>query len=157
MYNYGMSVAARYGQNLQETEEIANDGFYKMLHHIDRYREEVPFTLWLRRVIINCGIDYYRKSKTRSQAVIASGATANTRNEGADELDREYLLQLVRQLPAQYRLVFVLHVLEGYSHEEIARQLGITRGTSKSNLAKARKKLQAMVQLHNRQVTEYGK
>jgi len=53
--------------------------------------------------------------------------------------------------------VFVLHVIEGYNHEEIAKQLGISRGTSKSNLAKARKKLQALVILHNRQVAEYGK
>lgn len=150
-------MAARYGQNLQETEEIANDGFYKMLHYIDRYRKEVPFKLWLRRIIINCGIDYYRKNKSRTSQELSPRVAVSTRNEGADQLDREYLLQLVRQLPPQYRMVFVLHVMEGYNHEEIARQLGISRGTSKSNLSKARKKLQAMVQLHNRQVSEYGK
>lgn len=157
MYNYGMSVAARYGQHLQETEEIANDGFYKMLDNIHRYRQEVPFKLWLRRIIINCGIDYYRKQQTRERAQASQPTRGNIRNAGADELDREYLLQLVRELPSQYRMVFVLHVIEGYKHEEIAKQLGISRGTSKSNLAKARKKLQALVILHNRQVTEYGK
>jgi RNA polymerase sigma-70 factor (ECF subfamily) len=157
MYNFGMSVAARYGQHLQETEEIANDGFYKMLENIDRYRPEVPFQLWLRRIIINCGIDHYRKQQTRQRAQISQPTKGNIRNAGADELDREYLLQLVRQLSPQYRMVFVLHVIEGFSHEEIAEQLGISRGTSKSNLAKARKKLQEQVVLHNRQVTEYGK
>ncbi|MEL6971256.1 MAG: RNA polymerase sigma factor [Bacteroidota bacterium] len=156
MYNFGMSVAARYGRNLQETEEIANDGFLKMLRNIDRYRPEVPFKLWLRRIIINCGIDHYRKRQAEQRGIYDLRPPI-THNQVSENLEGEYLLRLVQHLPAQYRIVFVLHVIEGYSHNEIANSLGISRGTSKSNLAKARKKLQQMLQIHHQQISGYGK
>ncbi len=156
MYNYGMSVAARYGQNRQETEEIANDGFLKMFRNIHQYRDQVPFKLWLRRIIINCGIDHYRKRQAHKEGIYELRPPI-TYNKANDKLEGEYLLQLVQHLPAQYRIVFVLHVIEGYSHEEISLELGIARGTSKSNLAKARKKLQDMLRIHQQQVQGYGK
>lgn len=156
MYDYGMSIAARYGQNLPETEEIANDGFFKMLKHIDRYQGQGPFKLWLRKIITNCGIDHYRKIQSQKNRIIEL-KTQFISNEGSDMLESEYLLKLVRRLSPGYRMVFVLHVMEGYNHDEIAAKLNISKGTSKSNLAKARKKLQDMLHIHNRQVTEYGK
>lgn len=156
MYNYGMSVAARYGRNRQETEEIANDGFLKMLRNIHQYQDQVPFKLWLRRIIINCGIDHYRKRQAQKEGIYELRPPV-TYNKASEQLEGEYLLQLVQHLPAQYRIVFVLHVIEGYSHEEISLELGIARGTSKSNLAKARKKLQDMLRIHQQQVQGYGK
>lgn len=156
LYNFGMSVAARYGQNLQETEEIANDGFLKMFKKIHLYQEHIPFKLWLRRIIINCGIDYYRKHQAKKSGIFELRSPV-TYNKVDDKLEGEFLLELVQYLPPKYRIVFVLHVIEGYSHEEIAIKLGISRGTSKSNLSKARKKLQAMLQIHHQQVSGYGK
>ena len=156
MYNYGMSVAARYGQNEQETEEIANDGFLKMLRNIHQYQDQVPFKLWLRRIIINCGIDHYRKRQAQQKGIYDLRPPI-THNQATERLEGEYLLRLVQHLPPQYRIVFVLHVIEGYSHAEIASSLGISRGSSKSNLAKARKKLQQMLQIHQQQISGYGK
>ena len=156
MYNYGMSIASRYAQNLPETEEIANDGFYKMLKNIHRYKPSIPFKLWLRRIIINCAIDHYRKQEVR-KVEMPQAAPNKVFNTASDRLDSEYLLGLIRQLPNQYRMVFVLHVIEGYSHEEIGEKLGISKGTSKSNLAKARKKLQSMVVMFNQKSAGYGK
>lgn len=155
MYNYGMSIASRYAQNLPETEEIANDGFFKMLKYIERYKPSTPFKLWLRRIIINCAIDHYRKQEVR-KVEIPQPASNKVFNTAAGRLDSEYLQALIRQLPTQYRMVFVLHVIEGYSHEEISNKLGISKGTSKSNLSKARKKLQLMVEVFNQKNAGYG-
>lgn len=155
MYDFGMTVAARYGRTREETEEIANDAFYKMLKHIDRYRSETPFKLWLRRIIINCGIDHYRKFQTKSASNNVPRQLVLS-NAVAEQTEQAFLLSLVRQLPESYRMVFILHVVEGYSHAEIAQQLGINKGTSKSNLAKARRKLQSMLARNNKSMQAYG-
>lgn len=148
MYDYGMSIAARFGSTQAESEDIANEGFYKVIAHISRFDPKVPFLLWVRRIIINCGIDQYRKGK--SQYVENQTDNIAIANKGGESLDSEYLLDMVRSLPPQYRMVFVLHAVEGFSHEEIAQKLNIKKGTSKSNLSKARTKLQAMVHTHNK-------
>lgn len=148
MYNYGMTVASRYGSTLAESEDIANEGFYKVLKNIGKYDPKIPFLAWVRRIIINCGIDHFRKQRSKKMASVKPLSTIS--NNGLKALESEYLLQMVRSLPPQYKMVFVLHAIEGFSHEEIASKLKINKGTSKSNLAKARKKLQEMVTQHNK-------
>lgn len=140
VYDYGMSVAARYGSSLQETEEIANDAFYKMLKHIKQYQSHIPFKLWLRRIVINTGIDHFRKQRVRVRKIDLPNLQ-RTYNAGSEKLDKDDLLELLNSLSPQYKLVFILHVIEGYSHEEIADKLQISIGTSKSNLSKARANL----------------
>ncbi len=154
MYDYGMSVAARYARNMEDNEEIANDGFYKMLTKIHTYADHIPFKLWLRKIIINCGIDHFRKNQKQASYDLYSEINLE-QNEGEQNLDSEYLLFMIRQLSPAYRMVFILFVIEGFSHEEIAMQLGISEGTSKSNLSKARKNLQSLIQKHN-QHSNYG-
>lgn len=153
MYNYGMSVASRYGQSLQESEDIANEGFYKILKSIEKYKPSIPFLLWVRRIIINCGIDHYRKRKMIVNSV--SDISQQTTNLGEQGLNADYLLDMIRRLSPQYRMVFVLHSIDGFTHEEIAKKLNISKGTSKSNLSKARKKLQEMVAIHNQENVTY--
>jgi RNA polymerase sigma factor (sigma-70 family) len=154
MYNFGMSIASRYARNLQDAEEIANDGFYKMLHKIESYPDHIPFRLWVRKIIINCGIDHFRKFQAK-EVTLVNMDTSQSQNAGEVNLDSEYLLEMIRQLSPSYRMVFVLFVLEGYSHEEIALHLGISEGTSKSNLSKARKNLQTLILKHNQHIN-YG-
>ncbi|MDF1695218.1 MAG: sigma-70 family RNA polymerase sigma factor [Saprospiraceae bacterium] len=148
MYDYGMTIASRYGNTQAESEDIANEGFYKVLKNISKYDLKAPFLAWVRRVIINCAIDHFRKSKKFQ--VGAAQEYGNTVNEGMSQMESDYLLQMIRSLPPQYKMVFNLHTLEGYSHEEISQKLNISKGTSKSNLSKARKKLQEMVKQHNK-------
>lgn len=144
LYDYGMSIAARYGTCLQDTEEITNDGFYKILKNINRYKEGTPFKLWVRRIIINTGIDFFRKRKNKPE-LSSIGADSKTYNKGEENLNQEYLINLLNQLSPQYKMVFILHVIEGYTHEEISSRLDISIGTSKSNLSKARKNLKKML------------
>lgn len=152
LYDYGMSIAARYGTSLEDTEEITNDAFYKILKNINTYREEIPFKLWVRRIIINTGIDFYRKHKNKPKLSPLDVAT-KTYNEGEEKLDQEYLLNLLNRLSPQYKMVFVLHVIEGYNHQEISEQLNISVGTSKSNLSKARTNLKKL--LAKQEINEY--
>lgn len=151
MYDYGMSIAARYSNNNQDKEEIANDAFFKMLNKIETYKEEIPFKLWLRKIVINTGIDFIRKNKMKYTGIDSASLVA-AKNTASENLDQEYLLAMLDRLSPQYRLVFVLHVIEGYTHDEIAQELGISRGTSKSNLFKARNKLkQFLVDLEKKE------
>lgn len=144
VYDFGFNVARRYAKSKEEAEEIANDGFYKMLSKIEQYNDDIPFLLWLRRIMINTGIDYYRNTQKRSnQAEVLPPKPV--RNQGSEKLDKEYLLGFLDRLSPQYKMVFVLHVMEGYSHDEIAVKLKIGKGTSKSNLSKARKNLKSMI------------
>lgn len=150
IYDYGMTVSSRYGYTLAESEDIANEGFYKVLKNISKYKSETPFKAWVRRIIINCAIDNYRKIKqTQKEITLLPNLSWN---KGLKTMESEYLLEMIRSLSPQYKIVFVLHAIEGYSHEEIAEQLKINKGTSKSNLAKARKKLQQMVNLYNQNI-----
>ena len=143
-----MSIASRYGNTKAETEDIANEAFYKVLKNIHKYNPKAPFLVWVRRIIINVGIDHFRKNKSRMTEPMMGSTT--TLNEGEISLESEYLLKMVRSLSPQYKMVFVLHAIEGFTHDEIASKLNINKGTSKSNLAKARKKLQEMVAQHNK-------
>lgn len=156
MYNYGMSIASRYGDNLSDSEDIANEAFYKMFKSIHSYQDKIPFKLWLRKIIINCGIDHYRKSKGKKSQAYRPRTFSSNFNQGALDMESEYLLAMIRKLTPQYRIVFVMHVIEGFSHEEVSEKLNISKGTSKSNLSKARKKLQEMILIHNQQKANYG-
>ena len=155
MYNYGMSVACQYTSSYQDAEEMTSESFYKMFKNLKSYKKEIPFRLWLRKIVINACIDNFRKNKKRieGERQITLYPVANIIEEKFEE---EYLVSLLRKLSTQYRLVFVLHVIEGYTHDEIAQRLNISKGTSKSNLSKARVKLQFLLTQNQKKIEQYG-
>lgn len=144
LYDYVMTIANRYGSSHQDTEEIANDSLYKVLSNIEKYNNQIPLKLWVRKIVINTGIDCYRKNKNKEKIALQE-SNLKSYNQGAQNLDKEYLIALLNQLTPQYKLVFILYVIEGYTHEEIADKLNIAVGTSKSNLSKARAKLKKLI------------
>lgn len=145
-YAYGMNICLHYSKNREEAQEILNDGFVKVFKKLNAYQYKGSFRAWLRRLLVNTAIDYYRKHHRReAQMEIIHLRGPSVTNSGSHQLELDDVMSLVQQLPASYRIVFNLHVVEGYTHWEIAQQLGITTGTSKSNLAKARAKLQKAV------------
>ncbi len=143
-FGFAMSLCLRYTTHPEEAQEILNDGFMKVFTKIHTYNAERPFIFWLRRIMINTAIDYYRRQPPDAYSIdIDEVRTISTKQADAiEELNEKELLKLVQELPPAYRMVFNLYVMEGFKHEEIAQQLGIHVGTSKSNLAKARKYLQ---------------
>lgn len=146
-YGYGMSIVLRYCSQEPEAMEVLNDGFLKVFKKIEYYNDDFPFKLWLRRILINTAIDYYRK---KIKEPMHLNLVSEDYNFGAEmplpEIAPEAdLLPIVQQLPTAYRMVFNLYVMEEYKHHEIAEMLDISVGTSKSNLARAKNKLRELL------------
>lgn len=138
-----MGVCLRYSRTREEAVEIVNDGFIKIFTKLDRYSKGLSFKGWLRRIMINSAIDYFRKNEKHYHSLDISHGHYEAINENVlDQLAEEDIIAAIQRLPPSYRMVFNLFVIEGFKHEEIANQLNISVGTSKSNLAIARNKLQ---------------
>lgn len=137
-----MKVGVRYSRDREEALEIVNDGFVKIFKKLSMYTEGMSFTGWIRRIIINSALDYYRRNeKHYSNLDISYAQYASAADDALDKISEEEIIETIRKLPPSYRVVFNLFAIEGYKHEEIADRLGISVGTSKSNLSIARNKL----------------
>lgn len=138
-YGYGMSICLRYAKNEIEAEEIYNDAFLKVFRNLNQYDPNFPFKGWLRKVIVNTAIDYYRKFK-KHQVIFESDNMEIIADSSSLPLidNKDDILPIIQQLPPKYKLVFNLYVMEGYKHDEIAAELNISVGTSRSNLARAK-------------------
>ena len=153
LYSYAMSICLRYSNNRYDASDIMNDGFYKVFNNITNYDHAKPFKAWLGRIMQNTAIDHYRANLKVAYLLDIEKADHVSVNSVVEQnLAYEDLLALVQKLSPAYRTVFNLFAIDGYSHEEIADMLHINQGTSKSNLFKARKKLQEM--LHDLQTTK---
>ncbi|SDJ79542.1 RNA polymerase sigma-70 factor, ECF subfamily [Catalinimonas alkaloidigena] len=153
-YGEMMGACLRYSQNREEAAEIMNDGFLKVFTRLDQYNHKNSLKGWIYRIMVNTAIDHYRRNRKHYHTLDIQYADERPFDENVvDQLSKEDLLRLVQLLPDSYRMVFNLYVLEGFAHHEIAEKLNITEGTSRSHLAKARGKLQAMVKKH--QLSDY--
>ena len=147
-YGRMMSVCMRYTNDREEALDVLHEGFMKVYRNIKHYKPKHSLESWIRRIMINTAIDHYRKNKKYRNQVDIEYASAHSDDDGSGALSSmsvEEILKLVQQLPPSYRTVFNLYVIEGFNHREIGEKLGISEGTSKSNLAKARGKLQKMI------------
>ncbi|HEB62501.1 MAG TPA: RNA polymerase sigma factor [Bacteroidetes bacterium] len=145
-YGYGLTVCMHYSKNREEAEEILNDGFLKMFNNIDTFQFRSTFRVWLRKILVRSAIDYYRKFHAKKDRldIIHLQKPPEIFNEAVYQLSLDDTLNLLQQIPPSYRIVFNLFVLEGHTHKEISELLEIGIGTSKSNLAKAKKKLREL-------------
>ncbi len=145
-YGYAMSVCMRYTRTRDEAIEVLNDGFMKIFTKSEKYDPERSFKGWVRRIMINTALDFYRQQvKHYFHEDVAEAEHTSVNETALGKLEHEELITLVQQLSPAYRMVFNLYVIDGYSHEEIAEQLEISVGTSKSNLARARENLKQML------------
>jgi RNA polymerase sigma factor (sigma-70 family) len=139
-----MGVCLWYARNREEAEEILQDGFMRVFTYIHKYTGAGSFEGWVRKIMVNAALFKYRN---KPQLRPVTEFHPNTHDASEDEsiiafLDAKELVRLVQTLSPAYRMVFNLYVLEGLKHREIAALLGISEGTSKSNLADARAILQ---------------
>lgn len=152
-YGYAMAICDCYANNEDDAVEILNDGFLKIFKEIHRYKpaytnEINSFKGWLRKIMVCTAIDHFRKNKKHrlvGELDIATVQTSVQEENGLDKLSYDEIIRFIQNLSPGYRIVLNLFIVEGFSHEEIADQLGISIGTSKSNLAKARKQLQKIL------------
>ena len=144
------AVCLRYCKNREEAEEILQEGFVQVFKSLKNFKYQGSFEGWARKIVVHCAIQQYR-SKLNVLPVIHIDSIKNVAEgrAGAEEimshLGKKELLQMVQVLPPAYRMVFNLHVFEGMKHREIAAHLGISEGTSKSNLFDAKIILQKAV------------
>jgi RNA polymerase sigma factor (sigma-70 family) len=158
-YNYAMSICSIYTTNYEDSVEIINDGFLKIFKEIYRYQPSyadhiLSFKGWLRKIMLYTTIDHFRKNQ-KYRFTKELDNEADWSSPGEDPLDKVSYNEIVRsmqKLTPGYRIIFNLFIVENFSHEEISKSLGISIGTSKSNLARGRKQLQKIL-LDENQIT----
>ena len=134
------SICLKYSRNYAEAEDNLQDAFLTIFNKISQYDNKGSFEGWIKRITINTALQRYRNQGV-FEIVNEELIEDDELEIGEDDLTVDFLLGIIQELPDRYRLVFNLYALDGYSHKEIATMLDITLGTSKSNLARARKLL----------------
>lgn len=143
------AVCLRYAGNAEEAEDILQEGFIKVFKKLDSFRNEGSFEGWIRRIFVNTAIEHFRRKKYLLPVTEKEENTIEGKYTSVlDELGAKDIMALVQELSPGYRTVFNMYVVEGYTHKEIADQLGISEGTSKSQLSRAKVILQEMVRTH---------
>lgn len=139
-------VCMRYANEYASAEDLLQEGFVKVYRNIEKYRGEGSFEGWVRRIFVNTAIEHYRK-KAQMHVVHDSQLLQYEYydDNALGKLMKEDVVKIIQTLSTGYRTIFNLYVIEGYSHKEIGEQLGISEGTSKSQLARARYLLQKKV------------
>jgi RNA polymerase sigma-70 factor (ECF subfamily) len=145
------SLCLRMTQNVQEAEDLTQESFIQLYRKIGSFRGDSAFTTWLHRLTVNQVLMHFRKRSVKMEKTTEEGETPvqivkGTENPNAmPVVDRIALDNAIAQLPPGYKSVFILHDVEGHEHEEVARILGCSVGTSKSQLHKARMKLRRLL------------
>ncbi len=137
------ALCCRYVKDKMEAEDVLITAFTKILDKIDQYTGEGNFEGWMRRVMVNEALSYLRKHKNMYlETTIEAANYEPDYNKLENQLEADDLMKLIETLPSGYKIVFNMYAIDGYSHKEIAEQLGITESTSKSQLSRARTALQ---------------
>ncbi|XOV67965.1 MAG: RNA polymerase sigma factor [Fluviicola sp.] len=152
-YGKMLGVCMRYARDRDSAEEMLQEGFIKVFDKLEGFDYKGSFEGWMRRIVANTAIDQIRKSKkdpllTDNDEDFKLGAedrVVEKEEREALEIRAELAMEAIQQLSPAYRAVFNLYVMEEYTHKEIGEILGISEGTSKSNLAKAKMNLQKIL------------
>lgn len=149
-YSPLMSVCLRYTRDEDEAMDLLHESFIKIFRSINKYKPGTSLGAWMRRITVNTAIDYYRrKARRRTEDIDQAYNLSSDAADAVSQYSEQEILAAVQKLTPAYRTVFNLYVVEGYSHKEIAALLEVTESTSRSNLVKARAKLQEMLTEQN--------
>jgi RNA polymerase sigma factor (sigma-70 family) len=151
-----LGVCMRYAKDQFEAEDMMQSGFVKVFRKIEMYKGDGSFEGWVRRIMVNTSIEFYRKNLRSLNVVDISEIQEQEVSTSFDmsSINVKDLMQLIQGLSVGYRMVFNMYAIEGFSHKEIAAELGITEGASKSQLSRARAILRAQVLKMEGQVYE---
>jgi RNA polymerase sigma factor (sigma-70 family) len=149
-----LTVCLRYARDKMEAEDWLQDAFVKVFRNISQFKAEGSFEGWIRRIVVNTSLKHLQKKKIHFEEVDADRGNYQSVDPYVySHLSEADLMKLINELPDGYKLVFNLHVIEGYSHDEIAAMLGIQDSTSRSQLVKARRYLQqAIISVHKQRL-----
>lgn len=146
-----LAVCYRYCHDRHQAEDLLQEGFIKVFEQLKKFRHEGSFEGWIRRIMVLTALEKYRKDTREREGNqgrvedLEGAMQPMSADDIYSQLSFDELVALIQNLPPAYRMVFNLYVFEGMKHEEIAQQLGISTGTSKSNLSDARRILQKQI------------
>ena len=146
-----MGVCLRYCPTRAEAEDALQLTFVKIFTRLDQFRGQGPFEAWARRIAVNTSLHAYQQHRQRAPLTNYEEAAniPHPDSTALDQLSAEEVVQLIHTLPLGYRTVLNLYAIEGYSHQEIGEMLGISEGTSKSQLSRARRLLEERLLANN--------
>ncbi len=138
-HGFALSVCMSYCENRDDALEIMNDGFLKVFKNLDKVENIDRIKPWLRRIMINVAIDHFRKNVRKQSAQLSENVADPNYGDASvyAKLSSEDIMKAVQSLPTNYRMVFNLYAVEGYSHREIGEMLKIAESTSRANLSLA--------------------
>lgn len=143
MYN----VAWTYSKDEDEASDILQEGFINVFRHLNRYKHEGSFEGWIRRIIVNKALEHYRSKKRKEEVIREFHEHQNLSTDDLlSSLQAKELIKMVNRLPEKAAMVLKLYAIEGYAHREIANIMGISEGTSKSQLNRARSLLRVKIE-----------
>jgi RNA polymerase sigma-70 factor (ECF subfamily) len=145
-----LGICYRYTKSLTDAEDVMQEGFIKVFKNLHQFKFEGELGGWIRRIMVNTAINYLKKN-SRYQSELAftdAGLHPVTDDNPEFHMNAKELAELIRQLPTGYQTIFNLHAVEGFSHVEIGKMLGINEGTSRSQYARARGLLINWIQVH---------
>lgn len=154
-YSLFLKMCARYAKNMEDAEQLLNDGFLRIFKNIESFKNNGSFEGWMKKIIVNTCLDYLKSKQLKNAMQISYSAEMpeetnhSLRTEAIRSIEFKELLGIIHTLPAVSRTVFNLYVFEGFSHKEIAAMLDITDGTSSWHLHHARSTLQKKIKSIN--------
>ncbi|MCF8335860.1 MAG: RNA polymerase sigma factor [Bacteroidales bacterium] len=142
------AVCLRYTNNEDDAKDILQEGFIKIFDKLHQYKNKGSLEGWMRKIIVNTALE---RTRRENRFVLVDDETIIENDQYKydhvlEEIGRKELLEMIQELSAQYRMVFNLYAIEGYSHKEISKKLDIQEGTSKSNLSRARELLKSKIE-----------
>jgi RNA polymerase sigma factor (sigma-70 family) len=153
-YGKMLGVCLRYAKDMDQAKDMLQDGYIKVFNSLDKFTHSGSLEGWIRRIMVNTAIDHIRRDKrslvlSQSEELIDQGLDLEEEEYGEEDeglqLDMSHVIEAMQDLSPGYKAVFNLYVMEDMTHKEIAKTLGISEGTSKSNLAKAKVKLKKIL------------
>ena len=151
-----LSVCRYYIKGLEQAEEVMLNGFFKVFSNLKNFKAEGSFEGWVRRIMVREAISFLRQKKEIEIGFEETQLKHGQTNNINTEIELAEIQCHIDTLPEGYKMVFVMYAIEGYKHHEIAEMLNISKGTSKSQLFKARKMLQERLKEINEIKTSYG-
>lgn len=138
-------VCLRYVKNTADAEDVLQEGFIKVFKNLAKYKEEGSFEGWVRKIITRTAISYLRDNKKHNSHTAIENTIADKQSNVIDKLTEKEIVGMVTKLPAAAKQIFMLHVIEGYNHREIAAMLGCNESTSKSQYYRSRVNIQKLL------------
>ena len=145
-YGRMMAVVRRYIDHAEQAEEVLNNGFLRAFQKVEQYTFQGSFEGWLRKIVFHAVSDYVKQNVKYNDKIVLIEKDEYVHKDHADRMYYNQLLQLVQSLPDATRAVFNMYVMEGFTHKEIGKLLGISEGTSKWHLSEGRRQLKGKIE-----------